>query len=173
MGGLGRPVKGRTVAVKINLTGSPIHRLRNRPAELAHWVHPRVIGAVTHLMDRAGARRIRILESAARTAGPLEEFLYRAGWDPGVILGAGSRVELVNTNWIGNAREYPRFDVPGCGLLFRARSRWPACRSATPAATSLPWSAAATRAVPPKPQPDPLRSGTHGTCERDVPCDNL
>jgi uncharacterized protein (DUF362 family) len=118
LGGLGRLVKERTVAVKINLTGSPTHRLRARPIELAQWVHPRVIGAVVYLMDRAGARRIRVLESAWGNKNPLEEYMYRAGWNPGEILGASSRVELVNTNWLGNAREYHRFEVPGGGLLF-------------------------------------------------------
>jgi uncharacterized protein (DUF362 family) len=118
IGGLGRLVKGRTVAIKINLTGSPLHRLRNRPHELAQWVHPRVIGAVAHLMDRAGARRIRVLECVYGSTGPLEEYVYQAGWDPDLILGASPRVELVNTNWLGHAREYHRFDVPGKGLLF-------------------------------------------------------
>jgi uncharacterized protein (DUF362 family) len=118
LGGLGRLVKGRTVAVKINLTGLPTARLGTRPAELAHWVHPRVIGAVAHLMERAGAHRIRLLESPWGTASPLEEYMYRAGWDPGEILGAARRVELVNTNWLGDAKEYHRFDVPGGGLLF-------------------------------------------------------
>jgi uncharacterized protein (DUF362 family) len=118
IGGLGRLVKGKTVAIKINLTGSPTHRLRNRPHEMAQWVHPRVIGAVAHLMDRAGARRIRVLECPYGTTNPLEEYLYQAGWDPDGILGAAPQVELVNTNWLGQAREYHRFDVPGGGLLF-------------------------------------------------------
>jgi uncharacterized protein (DUF362 family) len=118
IGGLGSLVKGRTVAMKINLTGSPTHRLRDRPIELAQWVHPRVVGAVVHLMDRAGARRIRVLECPYGTTAPLEEYMYQAGWDPDVILGAGPRVELVNTNWLGYAKEYTRFDVPGGGLLF-------------------------------------------------------
>ncbi len=118
IGGLGRLVKGKTVAIKINLTGSPTHRLRNHPHDLAHWTHPRVVGAVVHLMDRAGARRIRVLESPYGTKNPLEEYLFRAGLDPDLITGAGPRVELVNTNWLGEAKEYDRFDVPGGGLLF-------------------------------------------------------
>jgi uncharacterized protein (DUF362 family) len=118
IGGLGRLVQGRTVAMKLNLTGPATLRLGNRPAGLAHWVHPRVIGAVVHLMDRAGARRIRLLECGYTTAIPLEEYLYQAGWNAREILGAGRRVELVNTNWLGPAREYSRFDVPRGGLLF-------------------------------------------------------
>ena len=126
VGGLGRLVKGRTVAVKVNLTGLPTVRLGTLPAERAQWVHPRVIGAVAHLMERAGARRIRILESPWCSAAPLEETMVRAGWDPGEILGAARRVDLVNTNCLGNAKEYRRFEVPGGGLLFTSYLLHPA-----------------------------------------------
>lgn len=118
LGGLGRLVKGRTVAIKLNMTGPPTLRLGHTPAGLAHWVHPDVIGAVVHLMDRAGARRIRLLEGGYATAIPLEEYMYKAGWDAAAIARAGARVEFENTNFLGRGREYHRFDVPGGGLLF-------------------------------------------------------
>ncbi len=118
LGGLGRLVKGRTVALKLNMTGPPTLRLGHTPAGLAHWVHPDVIGAVVHLMDRAGARRIRILEGGYATAIPLEEYMYQAGWNPTAIAAAGTRVEFENTNSLGRGREYHRFEVPGGGLLF-------------------------------------------------------
>lgn len=121
LGGLGRLVKGRTVAIKLNLTGAPSIRLGSRPAGLAHWVHPRVVGAVVHLMDRAGARRIRLLESGYATDMPLDQYMAQAGWDAGTIVGAGRRVELENTNGPGRTGEpYVRFDVPGQPLLFRS-----------------------------------------------------
>src|SRR5436305_11619915 len=72
-GGLERIVKGKTVAMKVNLTGSPNYRLGHVPAELAHWTHQNVIGATIHAMSRAGAKRVRILESPWSTAEPLEE----------------------------------------------------------------------------------------------------
>lgn len=118
LGGLGRLVKGRTVAVKLNLTGPSTMRLGTRPAGLAHWVHPRVIGAVVRLMDEAGAHRIRLLESGYASAIPLDEYMYQAGWDVGQIVSAGRRVEFENTNWLGRGSAYHRFDVPGTGLLF-------------------------------------------------------
>src|SRR3954468_15158249 len=37
LGGLGRIVAGKTVAIKVNLTGSPDYRLGYLPAESAHW----------------------------------------------------------------------------------------------------------------------------------------
>jgi uncharacterized protein (DUF362 family) len=120
IGGLGRLVKGRTVAIKLNLTGAPSIRLGRLPAGLAHWVHPNVVGAVVHLLDRAGAQRIRLLESAWATAIPLEEYVYQAGWDAAQLVAAGRRVELENTNWLGRTKDYQRFDVPGGGLLFPA-----------------------------------------------------
>ncbi len=118
LGGLERLVKGRTVGIKLNLTGSPQLRLAGHSAGVAHWVHPRMVGAVVHLMDRAGARRIRLLESPYASAVPLEEYMFQAGWDASDFLGAGARVELENTNGLGRGRDYQRFDVPKGGLLF-------------------------------------------------------
>jgi uncharacterized protein (DUF362 family) len=118
LGGLERLVKGKTVAIKLNLTGPPTIRLGHTPAGLAHWVHPDVIGAVVHLIDRAGARRVRLLESGYATATPLEEYMYQAGWDAKAMAAAGARVEFENTNQLGGGREYHRFDVPSGGLLF-------------------------------------------------------
>ena len=77
-----------------------------------------MVGAVVHLMDRAGARRIRLLECGYASAIPLDEYMYQAGWNVEEIVRAGTRVELENTNWLGRAKEYHRFDVPGGGLLF-------------------------------------------------------
>src|ERR1700694_2433067 len=71
IGGLGTLVRGKTVAVKLNLTGSPTYRLGHSPAELAHWTHPQVIGAAVHLFGKAGAKRIRLLESPWNTADRL------------------------------------------------------------------------------------------------------
>jgi uncharacterized protein (DUF362 family) len=119
LGGLERIVKGKTVAIKVNLTGSANYRLGYTPAELAQWTHPQVIGATVHLMNRAGAKRVRILESAWSTAEPLEETMMEAGWDPGLILNAGGRVEMENTNSLGLGSRYHRFQPANNGHLFR------------------------------------------------------
>ncbi len=94
IGGLERIVKNKTVAMKVNLTGSPNYRLGYRPAELAHWTHPAVIGATIAAMNRAGAKRVRILESPWSTAEPIEEVMYEAGWNVASLLNAGGKVAI-------------------------------------------------------------------------------
>jgi uncharacterized protein (DUF362 family) len=120
LGGLERLVKNKTVAMKVNLTGSPTLRLGYLPLEDTHYTHPRVIGATVHLMGRAGARRIRILESPWSTADPIEEYILQANWEPRDILNAASRVEFENTNWLGQGKKYSRFPVPDGGHMFKA-----------------------------------------------------
>jgi len=118
LGGLGKLVSGKTVGIKINLTGDTTYRLGFAPAEDTHYTHPAVVGAVTHLLSRAGARRIRILECPWGTADPLAEVLYRANWEPLDIVGAGSNVEFENTNYLGFAKKYSRMMVPTGGLMY-------------------------------------------------------
>jgi uncharacterized protein (DUF362 family) len=120
IGGLGRLVKGKTVAVKVNLTGGPESRMGFRPIGLTTWTHPSVIAATVHLLGRAGARRIRLLESPWKSAEPLEEHMIAAGWDLKLFTGAASGVEFENTNFLGYGKKYVRFPVPGGGHLFPA-----------------------------------------------------
>ncbi|MBL8176110.1 MAG: DUF362 domain-containing protein [Bryobacterales bacterium] len=118
LGGLGRMVKGKTVVIKVNLTGSPTYRLGHSPLETTHYTHPSVIGATVHLMGRAGAKRIRIVESPWSTASPIEEYVLQANWEPNEILRAAPSVEFVNTNWGGPKRKYSRFTTPNGGHIF-------------------------------------------------------
>jgi uncharacterized protein (DUF362 family) len=120
LGGLDRIVKGKTVAVKINLTGAPTYRLGYLPLEDTHYTHPAVIAAAAHLMSKAGARRIRILESPWSTAQPVEEYLLQANIEPRDILSAGPNVEFENTNYLGRGKKYSRMAVPSGGYVFPA-----------------------------------------------------
>ena len=121
LGGLGRIVKGKTVTIKVNLTGGENVRLDYLPMGRACWSHPRTVGAVIHLLDKAGARRVRVVEGAWVWPASLEEFMYKAGWDPNLLLGAAPRVELVNTNMpYKGGKPYTRFPVPHTGHIFPA-----------------------------------------------------
>ena len=119
LGGLQRLVGGKTVAIKLNLTGPPTgNRLGDMPNEMTHWVHPEVIGAVVHLMSKAGAQRVRLLESSPNGTKSLQEFMMAAGWNPQQFVSAGRNVEFENTNFLGSGKSYARFMVPYGGLLY-------------------------------------------------------
>jgi uncharacterized protein (DUF362 family) len=121
LGGLGRLVKGKTVTIKINLTGEAGMRLDHVSAGRTTWTHPRTVATVVHLLDKAGARRIRVVEGAWAWAASLEEFMYLANWDAKLVLGAAPRVELVNTNLPYRGKKpYSRFQVANGGHLFPA-----------------------------------------------------
>src|SRR5579871_2096950 len=71
LGGLEKLVGGKTVAIKLNLTGVSYDRFNHMPQGNTYWVHPDVVGATVRLMAKAGARRVRLLESPMQTAEPL------------------------------------------------------------------------------------------------------
>jgi uncharacterized protein (DUF362 family) len=120
LGGLKKLVNGKTVAIKINLTGSPTYRVGYLLLGDTHYTNPQVIAATVHLMGRAGARRIRVLESPWSSGYPLQETMYQADWNPQEIQSAASRVEFENTNFLGQGKKYWRFVVPSGGYLFPA-----------------------------------------------------
>jgi uncharacterized protein (DUF362 family) len=111
LGGLPKLVRNKTVAIKLNMTGGPGNRLNGAAPGITHMVNPRVVEATVHLMVRAGARRVRILESAW---GPtvLQEGMLAAGFDVKALENSGGTVEFENTNVLGQAKTYSRFKVP-------------------------------------------------------------
>lgn len=120
IGGIGRLVNGKTVAIKVNLTGEPTNLLNSLPVGETHYTHPTVIGAAVQLIGRAGARRIRIVESPMSTSGPIEDVMHKAGWNVREIANAAPRVEFENTNYLGAGQRYHRLKVPFGGLVFPA-----------------------------------------------------
>ena len=118
LGGLQKLVGGKTVAIKLNMTSVPKDKLNDMPNEMTHWVHPQVIGALVSLLGKAGATRVRILESAPWGTKPLEDFMMAAGWQPKDFASAATRVEFENTNFLGSCKAYSRFMVPGGGLMY-------------------------------------------------------
>jgi uncharacterized protein (DUF362 family) len=119
LGGLGPLVRGKSVAIKLNMTGPTNDRFNGMPLEMAQWVHPEVIGALISLLGKAGAQRVRLLESAPIGTRPLEEFMLAAGWQPKDFASAATRVEFENTNFLGSGKTYSTFMVPGGGLLYK------------------------------------------------------
>ena len=120
LGGLERIVRGKTVTIKLNLTGSPGLRLQGRPLGVTHYTHPKLVGATAYLMGRAGAKRIRFVESGWALSGPLEEYLLDSGWNVRALTNTAPGVEFENTNNLGKAKWYSRLKVPGTPYIYPA-----------------------------------------------------
>jgi len=121
LGGIEKLVRGKTVGIKINVTGSPPKFFRGLPVGQTYWVHPQVVGSVIHLFGEAGARRIRLLESPTGSKlATLQEFLSTAKWNLNDFTSAASGVEFEDTNYPGPTGKYTRLWAPGGGLLFKA-----------------------------------------------------
>jgi uncharacterized protein (DUF362 family) len=120
LGGVGRLVGGKTVTIKLNLTGSPALRLQGRPLGVTHYTHPRVAMALAAALSRSGAKRIRFVESCWASGGPLEEYLLDSGWNVRQFLAVAPGIEFENTNNLGKGTRYSRLPVPGKARLYPA-----------------------------------------------------
>jgi uncharacterized protein (DUF362 family) len=118
LGGLSGLVKGKVVAMKVNFIGVRSQRLGNALMEDTFWSHPKMIGAMVHVLGKAGARQIRVVEGPWSTTETLEEVMYSMNWRPQDILSAADHVEFENTNYLGRGKKYSRFMVPGGGWIF-------------------------------------------------------
>jgi len=120
IGGLPRLVRNKTVTIKLNLTGGTDDRLNGKLPGITHYTHPKTVLAMCHLLDRAGATRIRLVEGAYATSAPLDEFMLNAGWNVRAFHSVAKNVEFENTNVVGTGKKYERITVPGGGIIFPA-----------------------------------------------------
>jgi hypothetical protein len=120
VGGIQGQVQGKTVAIKVNLSGG--NRFEGYTPGDTHWVHPKVVGAVTAVLGQLGAKRIRILESAGgrRPDAKLEDKLLQGGWDVAAIRNAAPLVEFEDTNGLGLGKQYSTFKVKTKPYVFPA-----------------------------------------------------
>lgn len=116
LGGVGGLVKGRTVTVKLNLTGSNFEPLFGRPVGDSYITHPDSALALASLLFRAGARRVRFVESTQRVQA-LQATVADAGWDVRAFEALG-RVEWENTRNLGVGKDYAVLKVRSGGHLF-------------------------------------------------------
>lgn len=118
LGGIEKLVRNKTVTIKLNLTGSPALRFQGKALGLTHYTHPKMAGALAHLLGQAGAKRIRFVESCNATGGPMEDYLLDSGWNVRQLQNAAPNVEFENTNAKGKIGHYTEFRVPGGGTIF-------------------------------------------------------
>ena len=119
IGGIQKLVNGKTVTIKVNMTG-PAQEVAGLPASRTFHIHPNVVAALCAALDRAGARRIAIVE-AWYDRQPVETILTKAGWDLKVVQAAGGhKVVFENTRNRGHWDSYHELKVPWGGYLFPA-----------------------------------------------------
>ena len=118
LGGIDKLVRNKTVTIKLNMTGAPGNKLQGMALGRTHYTHPKVVGAVAYLMGKAGAKRIRFVESPWAWAGPLEDVMLDSGWNVRSLVSAAPGVEFENTNAIGKRKKYARFKFPGTAYMY-------------------------------------------------------
>jgi len=125
IGGIGQLVRGKTVGMKLNLSGAEgTGREVGATAGQTHWVHPNVVGALTTVFSKLGARRVRLFESTFRKkyGAPLEDTLLNDGWDVSSIKNAAPIVEFEDTNGLGQGKQYSTLKVKSRPYIFPAFS---------------------------------------------------
>jgi len=118
LGGLSRLVRNKTVTVKLNMTGGPGNRLQGLAPAMTHYVHPKVIAATAYHLSRAGAKRIRFVESPWASTGPLEDVMLESGWKVRELAAVAPGIEFENTNGMCKRKQYARFKVPGKAYMY-------------------------------------------------------
>jgi len=117
IGGIQKQVRGKTVALKLNLTGNP----KNFPLtpDLPYRTDGGTVAATVHLLAQAGAKRVRLIESFF-PAKQDPELWARYGLDVNAINNLGTQVEWENVQNIGNYKQYVRLKVPWGGYMYPA-----------------------------------------------------
>jgi uncharacterized protein (DUF362 family) len=117
LGGLGRLVRGKTVAVKLNLTGNP----RNFPLSetLPYRTNGQSVADLVALLAKSGARRVRLIESFFPASND-PALWARYGLDVNAIDNIGTKVEWANVQNLGGYKQYVRLKVPWGGYMYPA-----------------------------------------------------
>ena len=116
LGGVGSLVKDKTVTIKLNLTGTDFRPFLDRPVGETYMTHFDTALALGAALFKAGAKRIRFVESTQSTS-TLPATLSLADWDVKALEALG-KVEFENTRNLGLGKSYAHIPVPGGGYVF-------------------------------------------------------
>lgn len=117
IGGIEGLVRGKTVALKLNLTGNPKHFPLT--PDLPYRTNGDTVANTVHLLARAGARRVRIIESFFPATQDLSLWA-RYGIDVNAVNNLGTKVEWENVQNLGRYKQYVRLKVPWGGYMYPA-----------------------------------------------------
>ncbi len=117
LGGIERLVRGKTVALKLNLTGNP----KNFPLtpDLPYRTNGDTVANTVELMAKAGATRVRLIESFFPATQDLGLWA-RYGIDVNAVNSLGTKVVWENVQNLGNYKKYVRLTVPWGGYMYPA-----------------------------------------------------
>jgi uncharacterized protein (DUF362 family) len=117
IGGIQKLVSGKTVALKLNLTGNP----KNFPLtpELPYRTDGSTVATTVRLLAKAGAKRVRLIESFF-PAQQDPALWARYGLDVNAINNLGTQVEWENVQNLGSYKQYVRLTVPWGGHMYPA-----------------------------------------------------
>lgn len=113
IGGVADLVRGRSVAIKVNLPGSAVD-LFGRPPGETYATHDVTLHALVRLLQAAGASLVTVVESAG-FRGRLEDWAALYGWNVRALEELG--VGFENTRNLGRGSSYVRLPVPD-GRMF-------------------------------------------------------
>jgi uncharacterized protein (DUF362 family) len=116
LGGIKPLVQNKTVTIKLNLTGTDFSPFLNRPVGETYMTHFSTALALTSVLFKQGAKRVRFVESTQSTAN-LDSTLSLADWDVKALQSHG-KVEFENTRNLGQSKSYSHLNVPTGGYLF-------------------------------------------------------
>ena len=117
LGGIGKLVRGKTVCLKVNLTGNP----KNWPLtpDLPYRTNAQAIASTVYLLAQAGAQRVRIIESFFPADQDLALWA-RYGIDVNAINNIGVKVDWENVQNLGSYKQYVQLKVPWGGYMYPA-----------------------------------------------------
>ena len=117
IGGIERLVRGKTVGLKLNLTGNP----KNFPLtpDLPYRTNGETVANTVYLLAKAGAKRVRILESFFPATEDLSLWA-RYGIDVNAVNNMGTKVDWENVQNLGKYKQYVRLKVPWGGYMYPA-----------------------------------------------------
>jgi uncharacterized protein (DUF362 family) len=120
IGGIQPLVAGKTVTIKLNLTGGPRWKLGGLPAHRTYHVHPNFVAATCAALHAAGAKKIVLIESGYDRR-PLDEVMAEGGWNIAMINAAGGgKVSWEDTRNKGSWKDYSRLAIPWGGYIYPA-----------------------------------------------------
>ena len=120
IGGIGELVRGRTVTIKVNLTGMTWEPVGGLPARETYQTHPNSMAALCAALVEAGAKKIVAVETLY-WQGSFESILEESGWDVKAVQSAGHhRVSFEDIRNRGNWTAYTRVEVPWGGFIYPA-----------------------------------------------------